>query len=152
MPADIVYLDASALVKRYVAEPGTEAVQALLAIAAVTGTAAITQVEVAAALAKAVRMGVLPRDEAASALELFQAEWRILERLQVTEPILSRASGLAWEKGLRGYDATHLAAALAWQELLGKAVLMATFDRQLWQAAQAAGLAVWPDTLPVSGF
>ncbi|RTH28156.1 hypothetical protein CSW18_02100 [Thermus scotoductus] len=42
MPADIAYLDASALVKRYVAEPGTEAVQALLARAAVVGTAART--------------------------------------------------------------------------------------------------------------
>jgi predicted nucleic acid-binding protein len=147
MPGDIAYLDASALVKRYVAEPGTEAVQTLLARVAVTGTAAITQVEVAAALAKAVRMGVLPRDEAASALERFLTEWQALERLQVTEPVLSQASDLAWEKGLRGYDATHLAAALIWQELLGAPVLLATFDRQLWEAAQTAGLAVWPDAL-----
>ncbi len=148
MPVDVAYLDASALVKRYVAEPGTEAVQALLAGVAVTGTAAITQVEVAAALAKAVRMGVLPRDEAAAALDAFQAEWRTLERLQVTEPVLSRASDLAWEKGLRGYDAAHLAAALIWQEILGEPVLMATFDRQLWEAARTTGLAVWPDASP----
>ena len=148
MSADVAYLDASALVKRYVAEPGTEAVQALLKRVAVTGTATITQVEVSAALAKAVRMGVLPRDEAASALEIFMAEWRTLERLQVTEPILSRASDLAWEKGLRGYDATHLAAALIWQELLGEPVLLATFDRQLWEAARTTGLVVWPEALP----
>ena len=148
MPTEIAYLDASALVKRYVAEPGTEAVQELLGQVVVTGTAIITQVEVTAALAKAVRMGILPRDEAASALELFQAEWQDLERLQVTEPILFRASELAWEKGLRGYDATHLAAARSWQELLGQPVLLASFDRQLWEAARTTGLVVWPEALP----
>ncbi len=148
MPADVVYLDASALVKRYVAEPGTEAVQALLAQVAVTGTATITQVEVTAALAKAVRTGVLPRDEAAAALDVFRTEWRTLERLQVMEPVLARASVLAWEKGLRGYDATHLAAALIWQEMLGEPVMMATFDRQLWEAARTTKLLVWPDTSP----
>ena len=148
MPADVAYLDASALVKRYVEEDGTEAVQALLARVAIAGTATITQVEVTAALAKAVRVGVLLRDEAASALDLFQAEWRTLERLQVMEPVLARASVLAWEEGLRGYDATHLAAALIWQELLGEPVIMATFDRQLWEAARTTGLVVWPEALP----
>ena len=59
MPQEIVYLDASALVKRYVEEPGSEELQGLLENAGVVGTAAITRVEVVAALAKAVRMGVL---------------------------------------------------------------------------------------------
>jgi len=148
MPAKITYLDASVLVKRYVKEPGTKAVQVLLKRVDLIGTASITRVEAAAALAKAVRMGILPRDKAASALEIFQAEWRTLERLQVTESVLSRAADLAWEKGLRGYDATHLAAALIWQEMLGEPVLMATFDRQLWEAARTTGLTVWPDALP----
>lgn len=148
MSVEIAYLDASALVKLYVEEPGTEAVQALLRRVSTVGTVAVTQVEVAAALAKAVRIGVLQHDEAAAALAAFQAEWRALERLQVTELLLLRTSDLAWEKGLRGYDATHLAAALIWQEMVGEAVLMATFDRQLWEAAQATGLAVWPKSLP----
>lgn len=147
----VVYLDSSALVKRYVEEPGTEAVQNLLAGPVIAGTAAITQVEVAAALAKAVRMGVLHGGEAALALEAFQSEWQILYRIQVTEPVLALALELAWSKGLRGYDATHLAAALFWREMLGEMVLMATFDRQLWQVAQSAGLVVWPEALPRSG-
>lgn len=144
MPEAVVYLDASALVKRYVAEEGTEAVQALLARAEVMGTVAITQVEVAAALAKAVRMELLTRDEAASALEAFREDWQALERLQVTELVLSRAADLAWERGLRAYDATHLAAALIWQEMLGEPVTMATFDRELWEASRVSGLDIWP--------
>jgi len=54
----IVYLDASALVKRYVSETGSPEVNALLATVAVAGTSVIIRAEVAAALAKSVRVGV----------------------------------------------------------------------------------------------
>ena len=148
MPERVIYLDASALVKRYVEEAGTEEVQRLLVGAAVLGTAAITQVEVAAALAKAVRMGVLDGESASEALAAFRGDWRSFERLQVTEIVISRAAELAWERSLRAYDATHLAAALIWQELLGESVAMVTFDRELWEAANASGLEVWPQEIP----
>jgi len=41
---------------------------------------------------------------------------------------------VAWERGL------HLASALFWQEILGEAVVLATYDRELWEAARRAGL------------
>ena len=147
MATKITYLDASALVKRYVAEVGTKEVQALLDQVTIVGTATITRVEVTAALAKAVRMRILSRQEASAALKGFYEDWSSLERLQVTELIISRASVLAWEKGLRGYDATHLASALVWQEILEEPVIMATFDRRLWEAARSTGLTVWPKVL-----
>ncbi len=140
----IVYLDASVLVKRYVQEVGSEAVGRLIEEADLLGTAAITRVEMAAALAKAVRVGVLSREEAALALEVFREEWPSLVRIQVTEPLLRRAEEVAWEEGLRGYDATHLAAALFWQDMVGEPVVMATFDRQLWEAARRVGMEVFP--------
>ena len=51
----LLYLDTSALFKRYVGEDKTDAVLAQLEVATAHGTALITRVEVAAALAKAVR-------------------------------------------------------------------------------------------------
>ena len=42
------------------------------------------------------------------------------------------------------YDAVHLAAARFWQSSLGEPVTLATYDRQLWQAGDAAGLGAWP--------
>ena len=140
----IVYLDASALVKRYVAEAGSPEVGQLLARADVVGTAAISRAEVAAALAKAVRVSTLTRDEAEAALQVFRAEWTDLVRLQLTEVILAQADTLAWDYGLRGYDAVHLAVARFWQSSLGEPVTLATYDRQLWKAGGAAGLVVWP--------
>ena len=74
-------------------------------------------------------------------------EWDHLIRLQVTEALLRRAGALAWEHALRGYDAVHLAAALLWRDALGQPVSVATYDRQLWQAAAAVGLTAWPATL-----
>jgi hypothetical protein len=48
---------------------------------------------------------------------------------------------------LRGYDAAHLASALFWQEMLGAPVTVASYDRQLWEAAKANGLIAWPESL-----
>jgi len=143
----IAYLDASALVKRYVAETGSAEVGRLIDQAEAAGTAIISRAEVAAGLAKAVRMRLLRRDKAASALEVFNHEWEDLVRLQMTEVLVSRAASLAWNHGLRGYDAAHLASALFWQDMLGASVTLASYDRQLWEAAKANGLIAWPQSL-----
>jgi len=143
----ILYLDASALVKRYVAEPGTAEVAEAIASAEVVGTVVVSRAEVAAALAKAARMRVLSEEEAAAALQVFRAEWLSLVRVQVTEMVVARADALAWEHGLRGYDAVHLAGALLWQEAMGEPVTLAAFDRRLWEAARRAGVRVLPEEL-----
>ena len=141
-------MDASALVKRYVAEIGSDQVAVLIQKASAVGTAIISRTEVAAALAKAVRMKYLARDQAGSALKVFTTEWENLIRLQMSEVLVARAASLAWEHGLRGYDATHLAAALFWQQMLGEAVTVATYDRQLWEATTETGLIAWPKERP----
>ena len=144
----IVYLDASALVKRYVVERGTDDVAQLIGSAAAVGTSLISRAETSAALTKAVRLGVLSRDAGAAALQVFRSEWPQLVRVQATELVLARADALSWDLGLRGYDAVHLAAALIWQEGVRESVTLATFDRQLWDAAQMEGLATFPEDLP----
>ena len=144
----IVYLDASALVKRYVAEPGSTEVEALIGAARATGTGVVSRAEFAAALAKAARVGLVTREAAAEALEAFNADWEHLIRLQLSEPLVARAAALAWEHGLRGYDAVHLATALVWRETLGETVTLATYDRELWRGAQASGLSPWPAEMP----
>lgn len=142
----IVYLDASALVKRYVTEPGSEAVAALTGAGdVVVGTAAISRAEVSAALGKAVRLGMLSPDDGRAALGAFRSEWPDLVRLRITEAVVGRADHLSWTHGLRGYDAVHLAAALLWQEALEAPVVVATFDRELARAAREAGLTAWPE-------
>jgi len=143
----IVYFDSSALVKRYIAEPASAQVETLVAEADVAATSLITRAEVAAALVRAVRMNWLTHDVAARALKAFQQHWSVLFRLNIREATIERAEGLAWEQGLRGYDAVHLASALLWQSGLSQPVTLATFDRQLWDAARLVGLEVWPEAV-----
>jgi uncharacterized protein len=143
----ILYLDASTLVKRYIEEPGSAEVAAAIGAANVAATSIISRAETAAALAKAVRVGVLKQAEAGAALEVFREDWSRLVRIQATEPLVARADTLAWEMGLRGYDAVHLASALLWRENMDQDVVVATFDRQLWQAAGKCGLICFPERL-----
>ena len=63
----LLYLDTSALFKRYVEEAESGALLGRVEDAAAVGTALITRVEVAAALAKAVRDGRMPSTEAREA-------------------------------------------------------------------------------------
>lgn len=140
----IVYLDASALVKRYVVEAGTTEVARLVRDSEALGTTVISRAEVAAALGEAARLKLLARDRAAAALAAFADDWNDLIRLQLGEAIVARAAALAWDRGLRGYDAVHLASALFWYESLNEPVVLATYDRELWQGAKASGLVAWP--------
>ena len=143
----IVYLDASALVKRYVVEPGSSEVKALIGQAEVVGTSLISRAEVSAGLAKAIRTHALTTPQAETAAQLFRLDWPDLARLQLTEMTVARADTLAWVYSPRGYDSVHLASALLWQEVLGEAIPFATFDRHLWQAASQAGCLAWPESL-----
>lgn len=144
----IAYLDSSALVKRYVAERGSEEVDELIRASDVVGTVLLSRTEVVAALAKAVRVSALTEDAAGDARQRFESEWRDLVRLAVPEALAARAADLAWSRGLRGYDAVHLAAARTWADLMDEPVAFATFDRGLWTAADREDLSAWPEDLP----
>jgi predicted nucleic acid-binding protein len=143
----IAYLDASALVKRYLVERGSRETIALTAESELIATSIISRAEVAAGFAKAVRAHLVTQERARSAQRSFAGDWPDLVRMPVTEALVERAETLAWDHGLRGYDAVQLASALAWQESVGTAIVLATFDQQLWAAAPKAGLKAWPDKL-----
>jgi predicted nucleic acid-binding protein len=144
----IAYLDASALVKRYIVERGSRETIALTADAEMTATSVVSRAEVAAAFAKAVRVGLISDRVARNAQRRFVGDWADLARVSVSEALVERAEALAWEYGLRGYDAVQLASALTWQESAGEEIVLATFDQQLWEAARQVRLEAWPDTLP----
>lgn len=141
----ILYLDASAIVKRYVAEYKSREVIALIDGASAVATSIVSRAEVSAAFARAVRAGVLGEADGRRAQRRFVREWPDFVRVPVTEALVARADALAWHHGLRGYDAVQLASALAWQDSIGADVVLATFDQQLLKAGLDSGLPVWPE-------
>lgn len=132
----ILYLDASALIKRYILEKFSEDVNSWINAADMVVTSLLTRVEIAAAISRAGRMELISTPETLAALHQFRSEWESFYRLQITESTIVRGDTLAAEYNLRGYDATHLASALMWQETLGIPVTLASFDNQLIEAAR----------------
>ena len=144
----ILYLDTSALIKRYITEPGSEDVQAWLADAEPASTSIITKAEMGAAITKAIRMNWLTAQQGQTTLKWFRSEWESFGRLPINEATVQRADALACQHNLRGYDAIHLACALTHRDGLGIALKFATYDRALWQAAKDEGLQVLPEAQP----
>ena len=139
----IIYLDASALVKRYVVESGID-VNNWIQNAQVVTTSILSRTEVAAALQRAGLMEMIDIEGCKLALDLFRSEWESFVRLPVNETTVIRADLLTSRHNLRGYDAVHLASALIWQESIGSRIRMITYDDQLRQAGFDEGIFVLP--------
>lgn len=98
----------------------------------------ITYVESRAALAAAWRSGRIDAGGLRLARQSLESLTEELEVIEVAEELTRRAGDLAEERGLRGYDALHLATALT----AGQATTMVTWDLELASASVASGLAV----------
>jgi uncharacterized protein len=144
-----LYVDSSALVKRYVAEVGSPWVRRLVARPRqqVLYTAVLTAVEVRSALQRLVREH---RVDAARAQRLTQ---RVIHHctqryqlIQITRPVVTQAGTLLERHPLRAYDAVHLACALTVQRLMQRRgmppPLFVAADVTLLAAAAAEGFAV----------
>ncbi len=139
-----LYLDTSALIKRYINEPGTGDVRAWVRAADMLATCLITRAETAACLTRLQRRGIITQDDYMVALEQFRLDWEGYHRIPINEELVARADFLACQHGLRGYDAVHLASALIWQEALMLPVALATYDQELAGAGKKSGLQVLP--------
>ncbi len=145
----VYYLDASALVKRYVAETGSAWLRSLLSSPQVqlAFTSRMTIIEVISAFARRVREGSLTSGEFAAVADAFRGD--CLHDYQIMPPaveIVDLACSLLTRHPLRAYDATHLASALSAQKFLSTEahppLIFLSADDRLIDAASAEGLAV----------
>ncbi len=143
------FCDTSAIIKRYGRETGSDFVNELAGTESgnVIILAGITQVEVAATIARRLKSGSVTNSDATDALAAFTLDLnnRYLT-VDIRPDVLSAAMKMATKHALRGYDAVQLAAALnANNELLASglpAVTVVSADRELNTAVIAEGLAV----------
>lgn len=128
----MLYLDASALVKRYVDEEGRDVVLEAMEKASTWSICRIGFVEATRAVALAVGASVVKRVE---------REWPAFEVIEVDRDLAEHAALLARSNGLRALDALHLASALV---LPPDDLTVATWDVRLHRAARDHGLATLP--------
>jgi hypothetical protein len=120
-----LYLDSSALVKRYVTEEGSDEVRAAMREAQTWSSCRLGFVETVRAVS--LKVGEAGARRA-------RRDWMLAER----------AVTLAVEHRLRALDAIHLAAAL---DFPGEGQTFATWDTRLHRAARAHGLRTLPAAL-----
>ncbi|HEX3609064.1 MAG TPA: type II toxin-antitoxin system VapC family toxin [Solirubrobacterales bacterium] len=131
----ILYLDASALVKRYVDEDGTDAVLEAMSPDSVWSMCRIGYVETVRAVARAAEPAELER---------MKREWPLIDVIEVGAGLVEQAAQLAVSTGLRSLDAMHLAAALS---LPSEDLVFATWDGALHRAARERSLRTLPTSL-----
>jgi predicted nucleic acid-binding protein len=127
-----LYVDSSALLKRYVDESDSDAADALLRSDSSLLTARHTIVEVRRNLAR-----ILADRDAGEARSAFMRDAQALSLIELDAETCEVAATIAEVTGVRTLDALHLAAA---QRAGGSAVPFGTFHVRQAQAARALGL------------
>ncbi len=130
----MLYLDASALVKRYVEEEGSELVLSAMEDAEAWSMCRIGYVETVRAVALA---------GGRKAVKRVEGDWLSFDVVEVDAALAQHAATLTLSAELRSLDALHLAAALV---LPPEGLIVATWDSRLHRAARDQGL----ETLPTS--
>jgi predicted nucleic acid-binding protein len=108
------YLDSSAVVKRYVAEVGSDWVRAICHdVQSTLFLSELDLVEVSSAFARRCRGGDITDEDRRSYLDLFIHDCaHHYHLIPIERPTIERAVDLAQQHYLRGYDAVQLASAL----------------------------------------
>jgi len=140
----ILYADTSSLVKLYLAEEGSDEMRRLSSLADEVSSSNVAYAETRVAIARALREGRIREPEFRAARRKFEVEWADLPAVILRDEILRRAGDLGDRHPIRGFDAIHLASAIALREQVSSDVRFASADRRLGGAATAEGFRLAP--------
>jgi len=140
----ILYLDTSALVKRYFREPYSDEILSRWKSANQIVTSSVAYAETMASMYRKKREADLPETMIRKIVDSFHWDWESFIRVEVNDELNGLIDRVAEGYPLRGFDAIHLASALVIKERLPEAFVFACFDDRLVRAAQAEGLETFP--------
>lgn len=143
----ILYLDTSALVKRYFKEPYTEDVIDWWQKADEIVTSSVAYAEAMAAFHRKKRDAGLQNAVMQQIVSDLRADWSGFIRIQVNDELNETIDKAVALHPLRGFDAIHLASAMIIHEKFKDDLLFACFDKNLSQAANAEGIQTFPISL-----
>lgn len=129
------FFDSSAFCKRYIDEPGSEAVDALCGQASELGLSIICVPEILSALNRRVRGGLLPHRQYELAKHHLLEDIRDAAIIDLTPPVISACTNILETSPVRAMDALHMACAMEWKTEL----FVSAGERQI-SAARKAGL------------
>jgi uncharacterized protein len=129
------FLDSSAFAKRFVEEPGSDAIEAVCAQATELGLSVLCVPEVMSALNRRLRERVLTAPQYREAKQRLLDEIRDAAIVQLTPTVVGSAIHILEASPVRAMDALHIACALEW----GAGMFVSADARQL-AAAKRVGL------------
>ncbi len=132
-----VFLDSSALAKRYIDESGSDRVEEILSMASSLGVSVLCLTEVISALCRRRRERKLTPRQYRSAKAALLADIADASVVYVTDEVAALAVDLLEEWPLRSSDSLHIASATQWS-----ADLFVSADRKQCVAAGGCGLKV----------
>ncbi|MBI3493169.1 MAG: type II toxin-antitoxin system VapC family toxin [Acidobacteria bacterium] len=139
----IRYFDASALVKRYVREPGSSTVRRCLRSDRAV-TSRLSEVEVVSALARLTREKAISDRERDRGLQRLADDFQRLWVVELIPEVVTLARALLARRALRAADAIQLASCLYIRNELSEPVPLVVYDDRLANAAIAEGVLVTP--------
>jgi predicted nucleic acid-binding protein len=142
----ILYLDTSALVKKYFNEMHSSEVISAWKSALGIATSAVAYAEMLAAVYRKGSEARVRRSLIENVVTVFKEDWASFVIVEVDNRLNDGIHKQVADYGLRGSDAIHLASALAIGAVVTDQFLFACYDERLRQAAIAEGL----ETLPSS--
>lgn len=135
----IAYFDTSAIVPLLIDEPGSETARGTWDEASRIAGIPLLYAEARAALAQAQRTGRLTAAQLRATVGTLDERYMQLDLVEIDDLLVRHAGELAETRGLRGYDAVHLAAAL---QVIDPDLVLVAGDRALLDAAELEGLSV----------
>ncbi len=140
----ILYLDTSALVKKYVKELGSEEVIAHWIKAEGIVTSVVAYAEAVATLYRKKREGPLADIFFEKMHNSFQNDWKSLMKVNINKNLNEIIGSVLAKYDLRGFDAIHLASAKKIQAHIPKNFVFACYDLRLLEAAKLEGFSTLP--------
>ena len=140
----ILYLDTSALVKRYFLETYSDDVLSRWRSATQIVTSFVAYAETMASIYRKKREADLADTLIRRIANFFHEDWQSFIRVEVNDELNRYIDRVVERYPLRGFDAIHLASAMVIHERLSENFVFACFDDRLAGAAQSEGLATFP--------
>jgi len=138
----VIFFDASAAVKRYFKETGSELVEELWTRLETRSSLALLHCELASALNRKLRERGISRDAYRDLKNQIQRDIAKLNTIPADDNLIERCLPLLDVHPLKTLDTLYLAGALSLQQTSSVSVTFVSADRQLLRAAKAEGLQV----------
>ncbi len=135
----MIYLDTSALVKKYVAEEGSESIVTIMKNS-VIATSRLTYPEILSIFVRRFRAGDITHNKLTVLLKYFESDWDCFTILNIHDELLPIIKDLIEKHYLRGADSIHLSSALWLKDTINEDIAFVASDINLLNAASSESL------------